>query len=465
MTKIISSTEDFTDFLSNYQSSNVVLIPILADENLHPQNNKLISLYIYLINHDESYLLCFDHDEGNNLNIQILDRLDNDKIKYVYNKKLFLHIHKFTGLVDVNLANHYLTGKPLSIPDVTTTAHNFYNIKFENHKNKNKIVPLVKHIESCEHMKNELMEIIKKYDWELTFGDDSFWFLNNIAIENLQKLESSGLHVDKKVFDKEYDKTKYKHVSPDNLIYTEYNIYTTTGRPSNRFGGINFAALDKNGARKPYVSRFGAKGMLVEFDYDAFHLHLISKLVGEKIPRMNAHTHFGKQYFKKKTLSTEEYEKSKEISFGMLYGGVRKEYEDVPYFAKVKISIKELWKQYKKDGYITSMISGKRLSYQASTDLNPQKLFNYIIQTTEMEYSMIVLDNINKYLADKKTKLILYTYDSFLFDFHIDDGKELLEEIESIMEFKKQFAVKVKRGTNYSEMNLVSKKEKKDLEV
>ena len=82
-----------------------------------------------------------------------------------------------------------------------------------------------------------------------------------------------------------------------------------------------------------------------------------------------------------------------------------------------------------------------------------------------MEYAMVVLDKINKYVENKKTKLVLYTYDSFLFDFHLDDGKEILEEIETILEFNKQFTVKIKRGTNYSEMKEIPKTVKKDLEV
>ena len=37
----------------------------------------------------------------------------------------------------------------------------------------------------------------------------------------------------------------------DGMFYSEYNLFTSTGRPSNRFGGINFAALNKkDGSRE-----------------------------------------------------------------------------------------------------------------------------------------------------------------------------------------------------------------------
>ena len=52
-------------------------------------------------------------------------------------------------------------------------------------------------------------------------------------------------------------------MTKDGLVYSEYNPYTTTGRPSNRFGGTNFAALNKtDGSREKYISRFDG-GMLV----------------------------------------------------------------------------------------------------------------------------------------------------------------------------------------------------------
>ena len=98
---------------------------------------------------------------------------------------------------------------------------------------------------------------------------------NDDIIDNLTYLESSGLRYDK------------------NIVFSEYNPYTSTGRPSNRFGGINFAALNKSdGSRAKFISRFGSKGKLVEFDYDAYHLRLIADKVGYKFSDASVHQHF-----------------------------------------------------------------------------------------------------------------------------------------------------------------------------
>ena len=76
------------------------------------------------------------------------------------------------------------------------------------------------------------------------------------------------------------------------MVYSEYNPYTATGRPSNRFGGLNFAALNKkDGSRKKFISRYGKEGMLVEMDYDAYHLRLIGDEVNYKFPKGSVHKH------------------------------------------------------------------------------------------------------------------------------------------------------------------------------
>ena len=132
----------------------------------------------------------------------------------------------------------------------------------------------------------------------------------------------------------------------NNKTFTEYNIYTTTGRPSNRFGGVNYAAINKeDGTRKSFVSRF-EYGMLIEFDYDSYHLRLIADVIGYKFPEGSVHRYFGRQYFGKEELTEEEYEQSKQMTFKLLYGGITKEFENIEFFKKVNILIKSLWSKF-----------------------------------------------------------------------------------------------------------------------
>ena len=66
-----------------------------------------------------------------------------------------------------------------------------------------------------------------------------------------------------------------KHIS-NGKLYSQYNLWTTTGRPSNSFGSVNFAALPPE-KRRGFIAE---NDYLVEFDFDAYHLRLIADLVG-----------------------------------------------------------------------------------------------------------------------------------------------------------------------------------------
>ena len=131
----------------------------------------------------------------------------------------------------------------------------------------------------------------------------------------------------------------------DKLVYTQYNNFTSTGRPSNRFGGLNFAALNKtDGSRKPYISRFGSKGKLVEFDYDAYHLRLIGEVVGYEFPLTSVHQYFA-DIFKV------SYEEAKVNSFRLLYGEIPWDIaKNVEFFGKVKEFVDKLRRARIADG-------------------------------------------------------------------------------------------------------------------
>ena len=68
-------------------------------------------------------------------------------------------------------------------------------------------------------------------------------------------------------------------------------------------------------------------------------------------------------------------------------------------------------------------------------NMNPQKLFNYMLQNVETSTNVCILMEIHKLLRGKNTKLVLYTYDSFLFDY--DESENLIEEIKEIFKILK----------------------------
>ena len=79
--------------------------------------------------------------------------------------------------------------------------------------------------------------------------------------------------------------------------------------------------------------------------------------------------------------------------------------------------------------------------------MNPQKLFNYILQNYETSQNILILWDILSILRGKKSKLVLYTYDSFLIDLS-DEEKDLVKDVQKIFENYK-LNTKIKYGSSY----------------
>jgi hypothetical protein len=79
--------------------------------------------------------------------------------------------------------------------------------------------------------------------------------------------------------------------------------------------------------------------------------------------------------------------------------------------------------------------------------MNPQKLFNYLLQNLETSMNVRILWDVLQLIRGKKTKLILYTYDSFLFDFSQDE-QDVMENIQDVFN-KYKLNIKIKQGYDY----------------
>ena len=290
----------------------------------------------------------------------------------------------------------------------------------------------MKHLEWCRNVVDVLKVagIIGKKETESVYN-----IYNEDVLESLQQIESNGLQ------------------TTDGMVYSEYNPYTATGRPSNRFGGMNFAALNKkDGSRKKFVSRYGKEGMLVEMDYDAYHLRLIADVIDYQFPKGSVHQHMAKLY-------GVDYDEAKSLSFQYLYGNIPYEVSQInPFFCKVESYIEDVWKRYKSNNFIESDIYNKRIYRNNLSDMNKNKVFNYLIQLMETENNMRILTELLPEINDYKSKLVLYSYDSFLFDFYLPDGLNFLQKVKGIIEQNDKFPVKVGKGWNYHEMEDITEK-------
>jgi hypothetical protein len=263
------------------------------------------------------------------------------------------------------------------------------------------------------------------------------------ATEAFTYIESNGVKVSDDVCDI-FDMRVKKHIS-DGRLYTKYNLWTSTGRPSNSFGNVNFAAM-KPEQRKAIIPEYD---MLVEYDYDAYHLRLIGDLIGYKFEKESVHQHLADKYGC-------SYDEAKQRSFRQLYGGIEKEIrKNITFFSLTYDKINTFWGYFNDNKFIKTDIYKRKLLSKNYTDMNKNKLFNYLIQAYETESNIDTIIELKHYLLEKKTKLVLYGYDSFLFDFSKEDGVNTLTEIKNILE-RNGHMVKSQAGSNYGEMNDIS---------
>ncbi|MBT7556537.1 hypothetical protein HN615_06390, partial [Candidatus Woesearchaeota archaeon] len=330
--------------------------------------------------------------------------------------------------IDVNLMQYMNEGTPITIEETDTNSHNFLNMRYYKKDSINTIIPVLKHLEKSRKIAKILQDVIAKHSSSVNMS------YNDEVLDNLSYIENNGIH------------------TIENTVFSEYNIYTSTGRPSNRFGGINFAALNKkDGSRKPYVSRF-KNGVLVEMDFDAYHLRLIADKIDYEFPSGSVHEHMAEFY-------GVDYEEAKILSFKYLYGFIPHDVVQMnPYFSRVYDYIEELWREYNSKEFIVSDIYNRRLHKKNLGDMNANKLFNYTIQLMETENNMRALTRLIPEIKDYKSKLILYSYDSFLLDYNIEDGLDYLKKVKRILEQDDKYPVKVSWGLNYHEMKDITEK-------
>jgi hypothetical protein len=397
---------------------------ILHNDKVHPSLNHLSLLYIKPLNNDKGYILSLDHTEALFLNKTPINQLLNSfKEIYLRDRKTFIYFFPVKNTIDISFYTPEYT-------EPSTPAHDFFYTRHSDKLNINTFIPLVKHYEKCEF----IFEKVKQYCIER----DNSKFYNKLT-SVFFAIERNGIKINEDVFYKFFETNNDKFSIQNSRIYTQYNPYTTTGRPSNSFNSINFAALAKdNGCRKAFIPN---NNYFIEIDINAYHPTLAAQLIkydfGDESPY---------QYFARE--AGIELNEAKTLMFRQLYGGIYKEYTHIDYFQLIQEHTNKIWKEFTDKGYIECPTSGHKLTNELK-DLNPQKLFNYTLQNLETSTNVCIVWDIIKLLKNKSTKIVLYTYDSILLDYDEDD--EILEDIKNIFK-KHNLKIKLTKGKNYGTM-------------
>jgi DNA polymerase I-like protein with 3'-5' exonuclease and polymerase domains len=421
---VITTQTELTELTNRLREETAYVYPVTVDAFLHPVQNKLSSLH-FLFDDGTYYTVSVNHPDAPHFDIDLSRAC---QLVTLHQKEL-KQLIKVSDVIDLASILH-MNG--VEIP----TYRDYYTMIIHQIKNQFKFknlhysIPLTSWIENAEAFLQYAKNLYTKYrEIEHT---EAFQFINQITIPTLTKIENAGLWT-----------------TDNQFVYSDYNIYTSTGRPSNAFGGINFAALNKNdGTREKFVSRFGENGTLVQFDYEAFHLRLAADLIGYQLPETSVHEFLAKQYYGTDNITEEQYEESKSRTFGLMYG-----YSDdtggVEFFQKLKEYSSDLWEKYRQNGFVLSGTGRKVTVF----DPTGNKVFNYIMQLTETEEAIARVNGVCQYLDMFKSKVILYTYDAILLDVH-NDELDIMENVAQKLS-KGGYPVRQYRGHNYNELKLI----------
>jgi hypothetical protein len=431
---IVETKTQLVEFYNEFSKYESVIFPMWVDNQYHPM--RLSISFIFVRCNGVDYILPIDHIDCINIPFPVVKRIleTPSTKKIVYSLKSLLYTIKVKNGIDGD-SLLFLSQKMMrdsyrfDWKNELLPLYSFYN-SMGYTRDIIKSIPILK---LGEVIQNIISNITK-----LDITDDIKWYSEKV-IPTLSKVEESGLYVDRNQF--LHKVGKVLHLTDDNKIYTEYNPYTITGRPSNRHGGINYSAMNKSdGSRELYIA--GRGNFLVQFDYDSYHLRIIGGLIDLELPSTSVHQWLADQY-------GSTYEESKSITFRQIYGGIDNEFLTIPFFSKTKEFIDRLWDTVNEVGYIQTNQRQIPLKWIETPD--PYKVFNYLLQSVETEINVVKMDMILDIIQDKNIELVLYTYDSFVFrsptETDINEFKPIIEVLE-----EGGFPVKRKIGYTFGEL-------------
>jgi hypothetical protein len=420
---VVESTKEIEDFLKQWNNEPSIIIPIWSDLEKHPLNNELSFLFVRVGNTD--FILIYNHIDGKS---QHLDLSTSTQPKWVWNKKGLLQMDtKIQNLFDISNYTFFERNELIADEVQSQPFISHYN-RLGIRDGLGKIAPLMKWGEYLTSFVNKLNLPTPSPSW-----------IDSDVIPLLSDIERYGVRVDGEKFLDRYPQAT-KHLR-NSTLYTEYNPYTITSRPSNRFGGINFSALNKkDGTREVFIPK--PNHIFLQMDYDAYHPRIIGKLIGYELPKTSVHQWLADQY-------GVPYDESKGITFQLLYGGIPEEFDEIPYYKSVRAFIEKLWSRSTEMGYLQTQ--HRRIPLSVIEEANPQKVFNYLLQATETELNMGIMKRVLEFIKETDIELTLYTYDSFLFSFPLDTPKEHATKLKELVE-SGGFPIKGSWGTDYSKL-------------
>jgi hypothetical protein len=419
---IVNTIEQYNNLINRMNRESHIATPVFRDLYTHSVINPILCV-AFTFDNGDFYMVSIRHKDAPRFDVPLSTDFTQST-----------HPHIIKGM-NINTFQ-YLMGKTI----VEVEQKNIL-LEFSNLSKYNEILPIT--VLSSQYRKYH-RDILSSRDTNDVVNKSVLKFITD-AVQTLRDIEKNGLSVNMEVFNTHFsDKKKFVH---EGKVYTEYHPYTMTGRPSNRFGGINFAALNKSdGSRAAFVSRF-ENGKLLQLDFESYHLRLLANYAYQVSPEIPIHTFLAQEYFGKTDITQEEYDEGKQITFSILYGDNVD--TDISFLQNIKQVAVDKYHHYLTEGDIFAPYSNRTIFIPEGSSMN--KVFNYFVQSLEFEETVTKIDKLNTALQGKKSVVILYTYDALLLDCPPEELEEVKTLTESILG-ENGYPLRTSFGDNYNDL-------------
>lgn len=399
-----------------YSDIPCICIPLMNNPNKHPSESELVGMFLSFIDGTDTYI-NFSHQDAKVTDIRLEDIQLHPK-SLVLNKKALLY-HGVDFGIDLNSFMQYYVDDFIRVDEYYSKTIDYFLNTMYNSSIVAKVIPLSIWL---GYFKNIVGMVMRYFKPDL-ISDKCIAYCEDY-IHVFHEIEKNDVPVGSE------------------LKHQNYFWYTATSRPSNAWNSFNFSALNKSDGTRDAIHSGFEGGKLVQFDYDAFHIKLLAKILDYKF---EGHPY---NQLKDELHLSDDYSHVKTRVFQNIYGGITDEFLTHPLFQGIQAIIDELYEGYARDGYIESWFYGKR--FRDIESVNPNKLFNYFLQSLETEYNVKKIREILQVLDGKKSKLVLYLYDAFIFDIHPDE-ESVIKTLKRLLETD-DMTVKVSSGNTFGDM-------------
>jgi len=436
-------------FQNELNTSDDIFIHVIKSQPLvHNSISNTVSLiYIFQINMSKGYMLCINHNETFKIDIDYIAKyLNNFKTIYCIDRPLvYQTIPEIKPkLVDLSIVNWLYTGKKSEVPQ--TPCHMFYEkLIGKTYHNLNEIIPISKHYEVIETFKNKhIYSFITQY----RDIDKKTYRYYTLLQDTLTLIEKNPIGIDPDKFNTYFKPNNSYHSINGCEVYTKYHFFTLTSRPQNNFNGINFNSLSKdNNCRESFIP---LNDIFIEIDFNAYHIQLISQLIGYQFDsNLNIYDQLLEEY-KAINPNITTRDEVKKTTLVQINNGISTKYQNIEFFKKYSEYVDKMWSEYTEDNVPTDPITGRNIVYSRA-DTSKYKLMSYMLQSYETSNNIKILYTLVRSMEKMKSNIVMYNYDSFLIDACREEFQEIINNIIPIISDNK-FVTNISIGKDYNNL-------------